>query len=46
MDPYHAAAKELSAMGVHCLSKRLLKYFSRRQKQTIFYDFREVFRSS
>ena len=28
--------QEQSDIGLHCLSKRLLKYFNRRQKQTTF----------
>ena len=33
MDPYQTGQSD---MGLHCLSKRLLKQFIRRQKQTNF----------
>ena len=32
MDPYQTAPMEQSDLGLHCLTKRPLKHFSRRQK--------------
>ena len=34
MNPYETTP--VSDLGLHCLTKRLLKHFSRRQKQTTF----------
>ena len=36
MIPGQTALQEQSDLGSHCLTKRLLKYFNRRQKQTTF----------
>ena len=36
MDPDHTAPKEQSDLGLHCMMERLLKQFSRRQKQRTF----------
>ena len=38
MDP-EQTAPEQSDLGPHCLPKRLLKHFSRREKQTTFVAF-------
>ena len=36
MDPEQTAPMEQSVLGPHCLLKRLLKHFNRREKQTTF----------
>ena len=36
MDPGQTAPQEQSDLNLHCLLERLLKHFSRRQKQTNF----------
>ena len=36
MDPDQTASKQQSDLGLHCLTERVLKHFSRQQKGTTF----------